>query len=114
MMSRPRRAVAALLIAVVLQPDVAAASMSTEAAYRVPVTAGEVAWLRKVRRCESTNNYRAVSRRGTYMGAYQFDQRTWESVRGVGRPDRAHPLEQDYRAVVLRRLRGRSPWPRCG
>lgn len=71
-------------------------------------------WLRRLRQCESTNNYRAVSPGGTYTGAYQFDARTWRSVGGRAIARHAGPLEQDYRAVILRKRRGTAPWPTCG
>ncbi len=71
-------------------------------------------WLRSLRQCESTSNYRAVSASGTYTGAYQFDARTWQSVGGRGLALHAGPLEQDYRAVLLRKRRGTAPWPVCG
>ena len=67
-----------------------------------------------VRRCESGGNYSAVSASGKYRGAYQFDQRTWESVGGSGDPAAASPGEQDSRAQRLRSQRGSSPWGSCG
>ena len=54
------------------------------------------AWAR-LRQCEASGNYRAVSPSGIYRGAYQFDQRTWESVGGSGDPIDAPPPEQDRR-----------------
>ena len=73
-----------------------------------------LSWLRRVRLCESTNNYRAVNPSGLYTGAYQFDDQTWRSVGGQGRAMFAGRLEQDYRAVRLLKARGSSPWPTCG
>lgn len=70
-------------------------------------------WAR-LRQCESGGNYRAVSRSGTYRGAYQFDQRTWEVLGGRGDPAAAPPIEQDARAAVLYSQRGARPWPVCG
>lgn len=70
-------------------------------------------WAR-LRHCESTGNYRAVSPSGKYRGAYQFDRQTWRSVGGTGDPAAASPAEQDHRAVRLYLERGASPWPRCG
>lgn len=69
-------------------------------------------WLAKVRQCESGGNYSARS--GPYGGAYQFDQKTWNSVGGSGDPASASPAEQDKRASMLRAQRGTSPWPNCG
>jgi hypothetical protein len=73
----------------------------------------EAAWA-KLRHCEASGNYRAISPSGTYRGAYQFDQRTWESVGGTGDPAEALPSEQDLRAQILYDRRGRQPWPVCG
>ncbi len=67
-----------------------------------------------LRHCEATGNYQAVNPSGTYRGAYQFDQRTWESVGGTGDPAAASPAEQDLRAYILYDARGSQPWPRCG
>lgn len=66
-------------------------------------------WAR-VRMCEASNNYRAIDPSGTHFGAYQFDQATWNSVKGQGRPDLNTPAEQDYRALYLYRMRGWQPW----
>lgn len=63
-----------------------------------------------LRHCESSGNYHSVSSTGKYRGAYQFDQPTWESVGGTGRPDQASKGEQDYRALYLYRMRGWQPW----
>ena len=68
----------------------------------------------KLRQCESSGNYHIVSASGRYRGAYQFDQRTWESVGGVGDPAAASPAEQDLRAWILYQARGWRPWPHCG
>ena len=71
------------------------------------------AWAR-LRHCESTGNYRALSPSGLYRGAYQFDLRTWQTVGGTGDPIDASPGEQDLRAQILYDRRGRQPWPVCG
>ncbi len=63
----------------------------------------------QLRMCESTNRY-SINTGNGYYGAYQFDQSTWESVGGSGRPDQASAAEQDYRALILYRNRGWSPW----
>ena len=63
-----------------------------------------------LRHCESRGDYTAVSANGLYFGAYQFDLATWESVGGTGYPEEASPLEQDYRALYLYRMRGWQPW----
>ena len=46
-----------------------------------------------------------------FGGAYQFDQQTWSSVGGSGRPADASPAEQDKRAWALYESRGLAPWP---
>ena len=63
--------------------------------------------------CESGGNPRAVNPAG-YYGLYQFDVSTWRSVGGSGMPHHASPEEQTYRAKLLYKQRGRSPWPNCG
>ncbi len=67
-----------------------------------------------LRRCESTDNYTAVSPSGVYRGAYQFDIPTWQTVGGLGDPAHAPPEEQDARARELYARRGHAPWPICG
>ena len=74
---------------------------------------GGDAWA-KLRGCESGGNYQAISPSGKYRGAYQFDQRTWEAVGGVGDPVDASPEEQDLRARILYSRSGARPWPVCG
>ena len=68
---------------------------------------------RALARCESTNNPRAVNPAG-YYGLYQFNRATWAGVGGSGLPSRASAAEQTYRAKLLYKARGRSPWPHCG
>ena len=68
----------------------------------------------KLRFCESTHNYQAISPSGLYRGAYQFDLPTWETVGGTGDPVLAPPEEQDARARELYARRGSQPWPVCG
>jgi peptidoglycan hydrolase-like protein with peptidoglycan-binding domain len=63
----------------------------------------------QLRMCESTNRYSVDTGTG-YYGAYQFDKSTWASVGGTGLPSDATPAEQDYRALILYRNRGWSPW----
>ncbi|QIK77459.1 resuscitation-promoting factor [Nocardioides piscis] len=64
-------------------------------------------------RCESGGNPRAVNPAG-YYGLYQFNVATWGSVGGSGMPHHASSSEQTYRAKLLYKSRGRSPWPTCG
>lgn len=66
-----------------------------------------------LRQCESSGNYLVNTGNG-YYGAYQFDQPTWESVGGSGRPHWAEPVVQDARARLLFSRRGWQPWPICG
>lgn len=67
---------------------------------------------------ESDGNYGAVSPGGTYRGAWQFDQRTWNgAVARAGYPEWAgqDPAQapagvQDAAARQLYRERGNQPW----
>ena len=75
----------------------------------------------RLRWCESTDNYRAVSRTGAYRGAYQFHRGTWDSVarqhfpRYVGLdPVEAAPNVQDAMARALWSMTGPRSWPVCG
>ena len=77
--------------------------------------------LLRLRSCESTNNYRATSPSGTYRGAYQFNQATWNGVasRHFGWLNGIDPIDvapwwQDAMARALWSERGRQPWPVCG
>lgn len=77
----------------------------------VPGT-GHLNW-RALANCESSGNPRAVNPAG-YYGLYQFNTGTWRSVGGSGLPSNASASEQTYRAKLLYKQRGRSPWPHCG
>lgn len=68
----------------------------------------------RLRFCESTHDYQAISPTGKYRGAYQFDYATWQTVGGSGDPAAAPPEEQDARARELYARRGHQPWPECG
>jgi hypothetical protein len=77
--------------------------------------------LYRLRWCESTDNYSAISAGGWYRGGYQFDFRTWNDVASrhfpwlVGLdPAAAEPYWQDAMARALYSERGRHPWPVCG
>ena len=67
---------------------------------------------------ESDGNYGAVSPGGTYRGAWQFDQSTWDSNSAAsGRDDlvgldpaSVAPGDQDEIAHVLYQSRGNQPW----
>jgi hypothetical protein len=80
-------------------------------AYSVPGTEG-LNW-GALANCESGGNPKAVNPAG-YYGLYQFDTGTWRSVGGSGLPTSASAAEQTYRAKLLYKQRGRSPWPNCG
>ena len=74
-----------------------------------------------LRQCESTGNYRAVSKDGRFYGAYQFWPDTWDFVAGrnyprlVGiLPSNATPQDQTRMAYRLYEERGDQPWPVCG
>ncbi|WP_283251050.1 transglycosylase family protein [Rhabdothermincola salaria] len=77
--------------------------------------------LYNLRRCESTDNYGAVSSTGLYRGAYQFHQNTWNNVArqhypkyvGVD-PARAEPKVQDAMTRALWSMTGPRSWPVCG
>jgi hypothetical protein len=73
-----------------------------------------MATMEAIAACESGGNPEAVSPEGAYMGLYQFDQGTWESVGGTGSPTEASAAEQTYRAALLYSESGSSPWPVCG
>lgn len=82
--------------------------------------------LYNLRMCESTDNYGAhlvwgTQWESTAMGAYQFEQDTWNSTASrnaphlVGvKPHLASPQDQDAMARYLFNERGRQPWPVCG
>jgi hypothetical protein len=67
---------------------------------------------------DGAGGYQAVSSGGTYRGAYQFDQGTWDAAAELaGRPDlvgvdpaAAAPADQDLLAITLFHARGTQPW----
>ncbi len=72
---------------------------------------------------DQAGGYQAVSPGGTYRGAYQFDQGTWNAAAELaGRPDlvgadpaTVAPADQDLVAMALFHARGSQPWGgRCG
>ncbi len=77
--------------------------------------------LHRLRECESTHDYTVTSPSGTYRGAYQFDQPTWNGVadrhfpwlHGLD-PATVDPWWQDAMARALYSERGAQPWPICG
>jgi len=75
-------------------------------------------FLQCVVQAESGGDYQAVSPDGTYMGAFQFTQATWNiAAQAAERPDLVgvHPnlaskADQDTVAVALYALDGQQPW----
>jgi hypothetical protein len=78
--------------------------------------------LARLRFCESTDNYGAIGGGGTYRGAYQFSQQTWNGVANSAfggdysgwDPATAPSYVQDAFTRALYLQRGRAPWPVCG
>jgi hypothetical protein len=70
--------------------------------------------LKRIAKCESGGNPRAVSRTGRYRGKYQFSMDAWRAYGGHGDPAKASEAEQDRIALRLYRARGTAPWPVCG
>ncbi|MEX0993350.1 MAG: transglycosylase family protein [Solirubrobacterales bacterium] len=81
---------------------------------RAGITPAVQAHLERIAICESHGNPRAIGGGGTFRGKYQFMRSTWASVGGTGDPAQAPEREQDYRAALLLRRSGSSPWPVCG
>lgn len=79
-----------------------------------PAFSGDfAAALAKLRSCEG--GYNSWNPAGPYYGAYQFDQRTWNTNAPAGAPyGSATPAQQDQAARNLYVRRGWSPWPVCG
>ena len=69
--------------------------------------------LRRIAKCESGGNPRAISRDGRYRGKFQFDMATWRSLGGKGDPAKASEATQDRLALKLYRQRGTAPWANC-
>lgn len=99
-------AAAATGTAMVMALDLAGASAASAHDRSFPTMLAEL------RGCESGGNY-SINTGNGYYGAYQFNQGTWNSVGGSGRPDRNPPHVQDEMATRLYESRGWSPWPSC-
>jgi len=77
-----------------------------------------LAFLACIRNRESHGNYGAVSSGGTYRGAYQFSQSSWDSSAAhagrsdlVGQlPNLVAPADQDAVAYALYQWQGAAPW----
>ena len=115
-------ALTALLFASSCTPEEVAYYLNATDHVNDVLSAGE---LKRLRDCESTDDYAAVSMgtspAGLYRGAYQFVQHTWDGVAArhfpwlVGRdPAEVEPWWQDAMARALWSERGRQPWPVCG
>jgi hypothetical protein len=87
----------------------AAAGLAAAGAIALPGTASADV-LDVIAQCESGGNARVTGYSGRHFGLFQFDQRTWESVGGVGNPANASPREQRQRAEALLAKRGTQPW----
>ncbi len=108
----------ALFLAAACTPEEVALYLDSTAEVRDVLSNDD---LSRLRQCESTDNYQAVSSSGLYRGAYQFDQTTWDDV--AGRffpwlsgvdPVDAAPWWQDAMTRALWSERGKQPWPICG
>jgi len=97
---------------VLKQPVTQVVRVGTKATQYARTGAENLNWA-ALAECESGGNPRAVNPAG-YYGLYQFNVGTWRSVGGKGMPNDATPREQTYRAQLLYRERGASPWPVCG
>jgi hypothetical protein len=69
--------------------------------------------LRRIAKCESGGNPKALSSDGTYRGKYQFTRSTWRQLGGDGDPAKAPEWLQDRLALKLYRKSGTAPWPSC-
>jgi uncharacterized protein YabE (DUF348 family) len=88
-------------------------AVGTKPKPRYSPTADGLNWA-ALARCESGGNPRSVSSDGRFRGLYQFTIGTWQGVGGSGDPIDASSSEQTYRAQILYRRSGDSPWPTCG
>ena len=68
---------------------------------------------KKLAKCESGGNPRAVNPTGKYFGLYQFSLSTWKAVGGKGKPSDASAAEQTKRAKILQARAGWGQWPAC-
>jgi len=90
----------------------------TTAAPTTTIAASAAAFLACIRARESHGNYGAVSAGGTYRGAYQFSQSSWNlAASHAGRkdlvgelPNLASPADQDAMALELYEMMGSAPW----
>lgn len=112
---------AAVVVAVASEPVVASIVTTTTTEAHTAPSGGVWAHLARIRACESGGNYGAVSRSGTYRGAYQFSRATWDgNAARAGRSDlvgvdpaAASPADQDAMAYELYVRSGPGQWPHC-
>jgi len=108
----------ALLAVTACTPEQIAFVTAVSQPYEDVLSADQLAALRT---CESGGDYAIVDRTGSFRGAYQFNQHTWDDLAarhfewlvGVD-PAEADPWWQDVMARALYSERGRQPWPVCG
>jgi Transglycosylase-like domain len=97
----------ATIAAIILSPSAERAHNRWEVVRPYNAKLERMAW------CESRQRW-SLSTGNGYFGGLQFDLQTWRSVGGRGMPHWASELEQKFRAVLVIRSRGFSPWPVCG
>jgi len=98
----------------------AAAAARPRTVSAAPVYSGGTnsSFLECVKQRESGGNYSVVDSTGSWYGAYQFSQSTWNATASrAGRPDlvgvspsSASPGDQDAMALYLYETQGSSPW----
>lgn len=100
------------------QPVAKVVAVGTKSKPAAPATGGNkpsadgLNWA-ALAQCESGGDPATNTGNGFY-GLYQFDEQTWHSVGGSGLPHEHSAGEQTYRAQILYKQRGDSPWPVCG
>lgn len=78
---------------------------------RVAAFAGPPAWWLAAADCVHRHESIDWFQRGAFSGGMQFLDSTWHAVGGSGRAADHSPAEQLYRAYLLWRSQGWSPWP---
>jgi len=104
------KVVAAIVAVLVLSPVALGGGPKKDP--RVTVVAPYNAKLNQIAYCESHQIWNINTGNG-YYGGLQFLLSTWKSVGGKGYPHQNSVLEQKYRAVLLIKQMGYSPWPNC-
>ncbi len=101
-----RRLLALAAGAAVIAPATAQARVN-----RWKIVAPLNAKLERMAMCESGGRWRIWT--PPFSGGLQFLPSTWRSVGGRGLPHENARIEQKYRAVLLIRREGLTPWPVC-